>query len=33
MLFLWERIGGEWWCKGDMYVVDESATPPAAAGG
>ena len=30
ILFLWERIGGEWWCKGDMYVVDEGATTPAA---
>jgi len=29
MLFLWERIGGEWWCKGDMYVVDKSAAPGA----
>jgi ketosteroid isomerase-like protein len=27
MLFLWERTGGEWWCKGDMYVVDKSAAP------
>jgi ketosteroid isomerase-like protein len=33
ILFLWERIAGEWWCKGDMYVVDESATTPVAAGG
>ena len=30
ILFLWERTGGEWWCKGDMYVVDKSA---ASAGG
>jgi ketosteroid isomerase-like protein len=25
ILFLWERVNGEWWCKGDMYVVDKSA--------
>ena len=25
ILFLWERIDGEWWCKGDMYVLDKSA--------
>ena len=25
ILFLWERIDGEWWCKGDMYVVDKTA--------
>jgi ketosteroid isomerase-like protein len=28
ILFLWERIDGEWWCKGDIYVVDKSATLP-----
>lgn len=28
IVFLWERVGGEWWCKGDMYVVDRPA--PAA---
>lgn len=27
ILFLWERINGEWWCKGDMYVLDKSAPP------
>lgn len=21
ILFLWERINGEWWCKGDMFVM------------
>jgi ketosteroid isomerase-like protein len=20
ILFLWEKVGGEWWCKGDFYV-------------
>ena len=25
ILFLWERVEGEWWCKGDMYVIDKSA--------
>lgn len=29
ILFLWERVDGEWWCKGDMYVVD--APPDTAA--
>ena len=24
IVFLWERINGEWWCKGDMYVLDKS---------
>jgi ketosteroid isomerase-like protein len=28
ILFLWERVNGEWWCKGDMYVVDKSAATP-----
>jgi ketosteroid isomerase-like protein len=23
ILFLWENVDGEWWCKGDMYVVDK----------
>lgn len=31
ILFLWERIDGEWWCKGDMYVVDTPAPAGAAA--
>jgi ketosteroid isomerase-like protein len=26
MLFLWERIAGEWWSHGEMYVVGEFAT-------
>ena len=25
ILFLWERVEGEWWSKGDMYVIDKSA--------
>ena len=29
ILFLWERVAGEWWCKGDMYVIDESSAPSA----
>jgi ketosteroid isomerase-like protein len=29
ILFLWERIDGEWWCKGDMYLIDKSAAPGA----
>jgi ketosteroid isomerase-like protein len=31
ILFLWEKVNGEWWCKGDMYVIDKS-TPTATAG-
>jgi hypothetical protein len=31
ILFLWERIAGEWWCKGDMYVVDKSSAPAAGS--
>jgi len=23
ILFLWEKINGEWWCKGDMYTFGE----------
>jgi hypothetical protein len=26
ILFLWERIDGEWWCKGDFYTSAVSAT-------
>jgi ketosteroid isomerase-like protein len=25
IVFLWERVDGEWWCKGDMYLVDKTA--------
>jgi len=32
ILFLWEKVNGEWWCKGDIYVIDKSA-PTATAGG
>ncbi len=28
ILFLWEKVNGEWWCKGDMYVVDKSTSAP-----
>ena len=31
ILFLWEKVNGEWWCKGDMYVVDKSAAPAAGS--
>jgi ketosteroid isomerase-like protein len=31
ILFLWENVNGEWWCKGDMYVVDKSGGAPAPA--
>lgn len=27
MLFLWERIGGEWWSHGEMYVLGEFDIP------
>ena len=27
MLFLWERINGEWWSKGEMYVLGEFDIP------
>jgi ketosteroid isomerase-like protein len=30
ILFLWEKVNGEWWCKGDFYTLgrfgDEAAT-------
>ena len=31
ILFLWENVNGEWWCKGDMYVLDKSGGAPATA--
>jgi ketosteroid isomerase-like protein len=31
ILFLWEKVNGEWWCEGDMYVVDHSTDPKAEA--
>lgn len=30
ILFLWEKVNGEWWCKGDIYVVDRTGAQPAA---
>ena len=35
ILFLWTRIGGEWWCKGDYFTygsfrTGKLAAPPAA---
>ena len=27
MLFLWERVDGEWWSKGEMYVMGEFDIP------
>ncbi len=32
ILFLWERIDGEWWCKGDMFVVGATKTSWHAVG-
>jgi ketosteroid isomerase-like protein len=26
ILFLWQRIDGQWWCAGDMYVVGQFKT-------
>ncbi len=23
ILFLWEKVGGRWWCAGDMYVLGQ----------
>ena len=31
ILFLWERVDGEWWCKGDMYLIDKSAAATTQA--
>ena len=30
ILFLWEKVGGEWWCKGDFYTRGRFGEEPAS---
>lgn len=30
ILFVWEKIGGEWFCSGDVVLLGTFKTPPAA---